>query len=104
MSPQDLGLGSPLPTVQEPVAPSAALSGMDAAPEAALLPVSCEDGEEDEEGTEALETSLASLDAGQDDEEDDVFTLDAPMEDMDEDDEDNVLEDEEDNVFEDEEM
>jgi hypothetical protein len=33
-------------------------------------------------------------------EEDDVFTLDAPVEDIDEDDEDNVLDDEEDNVFE----
>ena len=41
---------------------------------------------------EPLETSLESLDEGQDDEEeDDVFKLDAPVEDTDEDDEDNVL-------------
>jgi len=52
---------------------------------------------------EPLETSLESLDEGQDDEEDDVFKLDAPVEDPDEDDEDNFLDDEEDNVFEDDE-
>ena len=46
---------------------------------------------------EPLETSLESLDEGQDDEEEDnVFTLDAPVEDTDEDDEDNVLDEEED--------
>ena len=50
------------------------------------------------------QTSLESLDEGQDDEEDDVFTLDAPVEAMDEDDEDNVLDDDEDNVFEDDEV
>ena len=50
------------------------------------------------------QTSLESLDEGQDDEEDDVFTLDAPVEDTDEDDEDNVLDDDEDNVFEDDEV
>ena len=48
-----------------------------------------------EEDTEPLETSLESLDEGQDDEEeDDFFKLDAPVEDTDEDDEDNVLDDE----------
>jgi hypothetical protein len=106
--PQDFGLGYRLPTVQEPLDPSAALSDMDEEPEAAILPVSFEDVadvEEDEEDTEPLETSLESLDAGQDDEEeDDVFTLDAPVEDTDEDEEDNVLDDEEDNVFEDDEV
>jgi len=49
--------------------------------------------------------ALESLDEGQDDEEeDDVFTLDAPVEDTDEDEEDNVLDDEEENVFEDDEV
>ena len=104
-SPQDFGLGHLMPTVHEPFAPSAALSNMDEEPEAALLPAPFEDVEEDEEETEPIETSLESLDEGQDDEEeDDVFTLDAPVEDTDEDDEDNVLDDEEDNVFEDDEV
>jgi hypothetical protein len=102
--PQDFGLGHLLPTVHEPLDPSAALSDMDEEPEAAILPASFEDVEEDEEETEPIETSLESLDEGQDDEEDDVFTLDAPVEDTDEDDEDNVLDDEEDNVFEDDEV
>src|SRR5262247_867418 len=97
-SPQDFGLGYPMPTVQEPSASSAALPTRDAATADAILPVPFEDVadiEEDEEDTEPLETSLESLDEGQDDEEeDDVFTLDAPVEDTDEDDEDNFLDDE----------
>ena len=105
--PQDFGLGHTMPTVHEPLHPSAALSDRDEEPEAAILPAPFEDVadvEEDEEDTEPLETSLESLDEGQDDEEeDDVFTLDAPVEDTDEDDEDNFLDDEEDNVFEDDE-
>ena len=104
-SPQDFGLGPLMPTVHEPFDPSAALSDRDEEPEGAILPASFEDVEEDEEDTEPLETSLESLVEGQDDEEeDDVFTLDAPVEDTDEDDEDNVLDDEEDNVFEDDEV
>jgi len=104
-SPQDFGLGHLVPTVHEPFAPSAALSNMDEEPEAALIPAPFEDVGEDEEDIEPIETSLESLDEGQDDEEeDDVFTLDAPVEDTDEDDEDNVLDDEEDNVFEDDEV
>ena len=106
-SPQDFGLGYPMPTVQDPSASVAALSDMEEEPEAAILPTPFEDveeDEEDEEDTEPLETSLESLDEGQDDEEeDDFFKLDAPVEDTDEDDEDNVLDDEEDNVFEDDE-
>jgi len=101
--PQDFGLSHPMPTVQEPSASAAALSDMDAETEDAILPTPFED-EEDEEDMEPLETSLESLDEGQDDEEEDVFTLDAPVEDTDEDDEDNVLDDEEDNVFEDDEV
>ena len=105
-SPQDFGLGAPLPAVHEPFAPSAALPTRDAETADALLPVPFEDVadvEEDEEDTEPLETSLESLDEGQDDEEeDDVFTLDDPVEDADEDDEDTLFDDEEDNVFDDE--
>jgi len=70
--------------------------------EAAILPVPFEDIAVDAEALEPLETSLASLAAGRDDEEADVFTLDNPLdnpiEDGDEDAEDNVFdrEDEED--------
>ena len=105
-SPQDFGLGSPLPAVHEPFAPSSTLPTRDEDAEDAILPTPFEDVEEDEEDEdmEPLETSLESLDEGQDDEEEDVFTLDAPVEDTDEDDEDNVLDDEEDNVFEDDEV
>jgi hypothetical protein len=108
--PQDFGLGHTMPAVQEPFDHAAALSDMDAETADAILPVPFEDVEEDEEDgedgedMEPLETSLESLDEGQDDEEDDVFTLDAPVEDTDEDEEDNVLDDEEDNVFEDDEV
>jgi hypothetical protein len=106
-SPQDFGLGHPMPTVHEPFDPSAAFPTIDEEPEAALIPVSFEDVadvEEDEEEIEPIETSLESLDEGQDDEEEDIFTLDAPVEDTDEDDEDNVLDDDEENVFEDDEV
>src|SRR5215475_13391536 len=105
--PQDFGLGHTMPTVHEPFDHSAAFPTRDEEPEAAILPAPFEDVEEDEEDgedIEPLETSLESLDEGQDEEEDDVFTLDAPVEDMDEDDEDNVLDDEEENVFEDDEV
>jgi len=94
-SPQDFGLGHPLPTVQEPSVSSAAIPNIDAEPEEAIIPASFEDIEVDEEDMEPLETSLESLDEGRDDEEEeDVFTLDDPVEDADEDDEDNVLDDE----------
>jgi hypothetical protein len=105
--PQDFGLGHTLPAVQEPCDHAAALSDMDAETADTILPVPFEDVEEDEEDgedMEPLETSLESLDEGQDDEEEDVFTLDAPVEDTDEDEEDNILDDEEDNVFEDDEV
>ena len=99
-SPQDFGLVHAIPTVHEPLDPSAALPTRDEEPEAAILPASFENGEdieEDEEDMEPLETSLESLDEGQDDEEeDDFFKLDDPVEDADEDDEDNVLDDEDD--------
>ena len=108
-SPQDFGFGPTMPIAPEPRTPEPPRarrrsSRSDAEPEAAIIPTHFEDVEE-EEDMEPLETSLESLDEGQGDkEEDDVFTLDAPVEDMDEDDEDNVLDDEEDNVFEDDEV
>ena len=102
--PQDFGLGYTMPAVQEHSASVADLPTRDEETEDAILPRPFEDVEEDEEDIEPIETSLESLDEGQDDEEDDVFTLDAPMEDTDEDDEDNVLDDEEENVFEDDEV
>ena len=102
--PQDFGLSYPLPTVQEPSVSSATIPTIDTEPEEALLPVPFEDVEV-EEDMEPLETSLESLDEGQDDEEeDDVLTLDAPVEETDEDDEGDFLDDEEDNVFEDDEV
>ena len=104
-SPQDFGLGYTMPAVQEHSASVADLPTMDEETEDAILPTPFEDVEEDEEDIEPIETSLESLDEGQDDEEeDDVFTLDAPVEDTDEDDEDNVLDDDEENVFEDDEV
>jgi hypothetical protein len=104
-SPQDFGFGHTMPIAPEPrisEQPRARgrSSRSDAEPEAAIIPASFEDVEGVEEDTEPLETSLESLDEGQDDEEeDDVFKLDAPVEDMDEDDEDNVLDDEEDDEW-----
>jgi hypothetical protein len=108
-SPQDFGFGHTMPIAPEPRAsepPRARRrsSRSDAEPEAAVIPAPFEDVEVDEEELEPLETSLESLNEGQDDEEEDVFTLDAPVQDTDEDEEDNVLDDEEENVFEDDEV
>jgi hypothetical protein len=99
--PQDFGLGHPMPTVQEPSAPSATIPTIDTEPEEAILPASFEDTEGEEEDLEPIETSLESLDEGQDDDEEDeeadFFKLDDPVEDADEDDEeDHVLDDDED--------
>jgi hypothetical protein len=94
-SPQDFGLGYLMPTLHESFDPSAAIPTMDEEPETVIFPVPFEDVEEDEEGMEPLETSLESLDEGQDDkEEDDVFTLDDLVEGVDRDEEDNVLDNE----------
>jgi hypothetical protein len=98
--PQDFGLVHTMPTVQEPSAYAADIPNIDAEPEEAILPASFEDIEV-EEDMEPLETSLESLDEGRQDdeeEEDDGFKLDDPVEDTDEDEEDNVFdnEDEED--------
>ena len=96
--PQDFGLVHTMPTVQEPSAYAAAIPNIDTEPEEAILPASFEDIEVEEEDLEPLETSLESLDEGQEDdeEEDDFFKLDDPVEDADEDDEDNVLDNEDD--------
>ena len=67
--PQDFGLSHTMPMVQEHSASVAALSTRDAEPAAALLPASFEDVADVEEDIEPLETSLESLDEGQDDEE-----------------------------------
>ena len=108
-SPQDFGFGHTMPIapesrIPEPPRARRRSSRSDAEPEAAIIPVPFEDVEVEAEDIEHLETSLESLDEGQDDEEEDVFTLDNPVEEADEDDEDNVLDDEEENVFEDDEV
>jgi hypothetical protein len=108
--PQDFGFGHTMPIAPEPRTPEQPRarrrsSRSDAEPATDILPAPFEDVEVEEEDMEPLETSLESLDEGQDDEEEDaVFTLDAPVEDTDEDDEDNLLDDEEENVFEDDEV
>jgi hypothetical protein len=89
-SPQDFGVIPALPLASERPRPSR----RDAGPAAESLPASGE-----EEDLELRETSRESLDAGQEaDEEDDIFRLDAPVEDIDEDEEADLLdqEDEED--------
>src|SRR5262252_9344579 len=103
-SPQDFGLGPTMPIDPEPHTPETPRSRRrppqrEAEPEAALLSASFEDVEEDEEEEEIepIETSLESHDEGQDDEEgDDFFKLDDPVEDAEEDDEDNLFDTEED--------
>ncbi len=100
-SPQDFGFGHTIPLVQEPPRSRRRSPRRDEETEeaeAAILPVPFEDVEMDVEAMEPLETSLESLDEGQDEEEADVFTLDNPLdnpgEEADEDDEDNLLDDE----------
>jgi hypothetical protein len=95
--PQDFGLGHTMPAVQEHAAAVADLPTIDEEPEAATIAIPFEDIEVEEEDMEPLETSLESLDEGQDDEEDDdFFKLDDPVEDADEDDADNVFDHDED--------
>ena len=105
-SPQDFGFGQTMPLAPEPGPPEPPRarrrsSRSDAEPEATLIPAPSEDIEEEEEDMEPLETSLESLDEGQDDEEeeDDFFKLDNPVEDVDEDDEDNFLDADEDDEW-----
>jgi hypothetical protein len=96
--PQDFGVVHTMPTVQEPLDHAVAIPNIDTEPEEAILPAAFEDVEVEEEDMEPLETSLESLDEGQDDEEEDeeadFFKLDDPVEDVDEDEEDNLFEEE----------
>ena len=94
-SPQDFGVVSPLHPAPESPRSRRRPSRSDEEPEGAILPASFEDGEVDEEGIEPLETSLESLDEGpEDDEDEDVFRLDAPVEEVDEDEEEYLLDQE----------
>ena len=97
-SPQDFGFVHTMPILPEPPRSRRRASRRDEAPEAAILPVPFEDVEVDAEDMEPLETSLESLDEGQDDEEeeDDFFKLDDPVEDAEENEEDNLFDHEED--------
>jgi hypothetical protein len=98
-SPQDYGVVPPLPPASESLQSRRWPSRSEEEPEGEMLQASFEDGEGDEEDLEPLETSLESLDEGQEeDEEEDIFRLDAPVEEVDEDEEDALLdqEDEED--------
>ena len=97
-SPQDFGLGHTMPTIQEETPRSRRRpSRRDEEPEEAIIPAPFEDIAGDEEELEPLETSLESLDEGRDEEEEeDFFKLDNPVEDVDEDDEENVIDNEED--------
>ena len=96
-SPQDFGFVHTTPTTPEPPRSRRRASRRDEEPEADILPAAFEDVEVDAEETEPLETSLGSLEAGRDDEKgDDVFTLDNPVEEADEDEEDNVFDNEDD--------
>ena len=96
-SPQDFGLAHTMPTIQETPRSRRRSPHRDDERVAAILPAPFEDVEVAAEDLEPLETSLESLDHGQDEEED-FFKLDNPVEDADEDEEDDVLdnEDEED--------
>jgi len=94
-SPQDFGFGPTMPTVQETPRSRRRPPRREEEPEAAILPAPFEDIEV-EEDMEPLETSLESLDEGRDDEEDDFFKLDNPVEEVDEDEEDHILDNEDD--------
>ena len=87
-SPQDFGVAPLLPPVSE----SPQSRGRPSRSEEELLGESLSAAFE-EEDLERREASLESLDAGQE-EDGDVFRLDAPVEDMDEDDEADLLEQE----------
>ena len=78
-SPQDFGLVHTMPILPEPPRSRRRASRNDEESKEDILPGAFEDVEEEGEDMEPLETSLESLDEGQDeDEEDDVFTLDDP--------------------------
>ena len=96
-SPQDFGFVHTMPIPPEPPRSGRRVSRREEEPKEDILPAAFEDVAVDAEDLEPLETSLESLDEGQgDDEDDDVFTLDNPVEDADEDEEDNIFDHEED--------
>src|SRR5262249_41527411 len=101
LSPQDFGLVRPMSVTPEPMIPASPRarprpSRSAAEVEADRGPASLEDVEA-EEDMEPLETSLESLDEGRDDDdEEDVFTLDDQHEDDDEEDQDDQDDDERD--------
>jgi hypothetical protein len=107
-SPQDFGFGPTTPIAPEPLTPEPPRSRRRSRRrdeeleelEEESLPASFEDVAVDAEDMEPLETSLESLDEGQDDDEekDDIFTLDDQNADED-DEEDQEEDDEVDNVF-----
>lgn len=96
-SPQDFGFVHTMPRAPEPPRSRRRPSRREAEPETDILPASFEDVAVDAEETEPLATSLESLDAGQDDEVEDVFTLDDQNDDEEEDED--AEEDEEDDSF-----
>ena len=99
-SPQDFGFVHTMPPTPEPPRSRRRPPRRDAKPEADILPASFEDGEVDTEDMEPLETSLESLDEGRDDdEEEDVFTLDDQNDEEEDAEEDQEEDDEDDSVF-----
>jgi hypothetical protein len=108
LSPQDFGLVHTLPIAPEPLSPEPPRarrpSHREAEPEADLRPAAWEDVEVDAEHPEPRDTSLESLDEGQDDDEedqDDAFTLDDQNDDEkdEEEDDEEDQEDDEDESF-----
>ena len=97
-SPQDFGFVHTMPPTPEPPRSRRRPPRRDAKPEEETLPAPFEDVAVDAEDLEPLETSLESLNEGQDDEEEDAFTLD-DKNDEEEDEEDQEEEDEDDSVF-----
>ena len=95
-SPQDFGFVHTMPIPPEPPRSRRLASRREEEPQEDIHPAAFEDVEE--EDMEPLETSLESLDEGQDDEEEnnDFFKLDDPVEDADEDEEDNLFDHKED--------
>ena len=91
-SPQDLGVVPPPPPAPESPRSRRQPSRSVEETAAESLPASCEEVE-GEEDMEPLEMSRESLDEGHEDDED-VFHLDAPVEDVDEDEEEYLLADE----------
>ncbi len=98
--PQDFGFvhtmpSAPAPRTSEPPRARRRSSRGDAEPDTDILPAALEDVEVEAEDTAPLETSLESLDEGQDaDEEDeveDVFTLDDQNNDEEDDEDDSVF-------------